>query len=129
MCEGLLLKYHCRQTPPRHPKTNLERNNREEHLWKKVAVFSCLLLIVTGVSAKAPCIFYCGGGGCVFLSPRANPPIRQQIPQVVMGGTFSKWHCRAVRIVILLVASTARAGILLFDVGLEGNGENKSLAG
>lgn len=69
------------------------------------------------------------GGCCVFLSPCSNPPIRQQIPQVVMGGTFSKWHCRVEGIVILLFACTVRAGILLFDVWLGGNGENKSLVG
>lgn len=70
-------------------------------------------------------ILSAGGGSCV--SPCSNPTIRQQIPQVVMGGTFSKWHCRAERIVILLFACMARAGILLFDVWLEENGENKNL--
>lgn len=74
-------------------------------------------------------ILSAGGGSCVFVSVRSNPPIRQQILQVVIGGTFSKWHCRAEKIVILLFDCTARACILLFDVWLEGNGENKNLAG
>lgn len=74
-------------------------------------------------------ILLADGGSCVFISPCSNPPIRQQIPQVVMGGTFLKWHCRAETIVILLFACAVRVGILLFDVWLEGDGENKSLPG
>lgn len=48
---------------------------------------------------------------CIFCRPAvvaANPPICQKIPQVVMGGTLSKWHCRVERIVNITVCLQRR---------------------